>query len=322
MINFKNNPSSAYVRSILELVLAAFLWGASFILVRWALEDFSTSTLIFWRYLIAFLLGEGFFFLFYREEFKKSHSDRILSAKVGFFLGLSLILQTHGLHFTTATNSSFITSMYVILVPVVGAIFFRQKISLGHFLLGFIAFIGMGLLLNLQMLSEFKFNGGDLLTLGCALAAAFHIVMVGRTTRLAKSSFRFNNYQNFWTLVLVMPFLFFETLQNKISLWPAHVTARSLGSLLGLSIFVSILGFFLQIRAQKYLSTTTASLLCLLEAPFAFSFAILLLNEKINFVQLTGISIILLSSIFSVYMDRPKNRNNQDTGPGNCHEPL
>lgn len=291
------------------MIFAALLWGASFIWVRWALEDFSTSTLIFWRYLLAFILGEVFYFIFYREQFKNSHSDIKISALVGFFLGTSLILQTHGLHTTTATNSSFITSLYVILVPIVGSLFYKQKIMLKHILLGSMAFFGMGLLLNLHNLSEFKFNIGDLLTLGCALAAAFHIISVGRTTRLAKSSFRFNNYQNFWTLLLVIPFLIFETTYNQVKLWPEHVSLKGLLSMIGLAIFVSILGFFLQIKSQKVLSTTTASLLCLLEAPFAFLFALVLLQEKINSVQLLGVAVIMLSSVFSVYIDRPKNRN-------------
>ncbi len=303
-----------YNLAVLELFCASVLWGASFTLVRWGLVDFSTSTLVFWRFLVAFVLGETFFYLFYREEFKASHSDILRSMPAGFFLAASIILQTEGLITTSATSSSFITSLYVIFVPLLGGLFYKQKIMFHHFILGLTGLFGMGLLMNFQNLSHFKFSYGDLLTLGCAIAAAFHIITVGRVSRMARSSFRFNNYQTFWTLIIILPFLLYETTQNSVSLWPAKLGARALFSVLGLAVFVSILGFYLQIRAQKVLNTTTSSLLCLLEAPNAFVFATIFLAEKINAVQKLGILLILLSSVFSVFIDRPKNRHHQDAG--------
>lgn len=298
-----------YTRAILELSLAGIIWGASFTLVNWALKEFSTSTLIFWRFLLAFVLGETFLFLFFREDFKKSHSDIKLSAPAGCFLALSLILQTQGQIYTTATNSGFITSLYVIIIPIIGGIFYRQKIKIAHFILGLTAFTGMGLLLNIHNFNAYKFNQGDLLTLACAVAAAFHIITVGQRAPKAKSAFRFNTYQNFWTLLMVLPFLGYELSQKNIFLWP-NPSFRSVASLISLSIFVSALAFFLQVRAQKVLSTTTSSLLCLLEAPNAFLFALFFLNERLESLQIIGMILILSSSAFSIYVDRPQDGQN------------
>lgn len=277
--------------------------------MRWALEDFSTTTLIFWRFLLAFLLGEIFLYVFKRDEFKASHADISLSALAGFFLFLSLIFQTQGLLYTSATNSGFITSLYVIIVPIVGGIFYRHQIKLFHFILGLTAFLGMGLLLNIHDFSSYKFNQGDLLTLACAVASAFHIITVGIRAPLSKSAFRFNNYQNFWTLISVIPFLIFETQYQQKHFWPEHIGFRAMASILGLALFVSILAFFIQVRSQKILNTTTASLLCLLEAPNAFLFALFFLGEKLAPLQLGGIFLILGSSVLSIYMDRPQHGN-------------
>lgn len=296
-----------YSRAVLELSLAGILWGASFTLVSWALKDFIPSTLIFWRYLLAFILGEVFYFIFYREDFKNSHSDIKRSAPAGFFLAMSLILQTQGQLYTTATNSGFITSLYVIIVPILGGLFYRHKIKFAHFILCLTAFAGMGLLLNIHDFSAYKFNQGDLFTLACAVASAFHIITVGLRARETRSAFRFNNYQNFWTLIIVLPFLIFETTYKKASLWPAAPSFRAVASVVSLSIFVSILAFFLQVRSQKILSTTTSSLLCLVEAPNAFLFATFFLNESLNPIQIIGMLLILGSSAFSVYVDRPQN---------------
>jgi drug/metabolite transporter (DMT)-like permease len=317
-INRKSGPRhsikflKSYHKAVLALVCASVIWGTSFTFTRWALEDFSTTTLIFWRFFIAFLLGEFLLFVFQKKSYQNSHSDIKLASTAGLFLGGSILLQTHGLHTTTATNSSFITSLYVVIVPIIAFLFFKHKLKIHHIILGLLAFAGMGLLLNLQGEKSFLrgelFNWGDLLTLFCAIAASFHIILVGQSANIAKSAFRFNNYQSFWSLLLVIPFLIYEMMFKNISLWPETFHLRSVVSLLIMAVMASIFAFYLQIKAQKILSNTTSSLLCLLEAPNAFLFAAFFLGEKLDYIQLIGVVIILSSSFFSVYMDRPQNR--------------
>jgi drug/metabolite transporter (DMT)-like permease len=304
------NPNSVnqktYYTSVFELFIAALIWGASFIFVKWGLEDFSTSTLMFWRCLIAFIAGEAIHFFIYKEKFKDSNSDILLSLSAGLCLGFSISFQIQGLLTTTVTKSSFITSLYVILIPIVSFLFFKQKIRLYQLFLGCVGFVGMALLLNIQNLTNFQISLGDFLTLICAGFASFQIILVGRNSVLAKNSFRFNNYQTFWCLMSILPFLIYEVTEKNIPLWPATIHLRSLIAMLGLALMVSLLAFFLQVKAQKKLNNTTASLLCLIEAPSAFVFATFLLNEKITGLQGIGIISILLSSLVSVYLDRPK----------------
>lgn len=298
---------SPYQIAVAELILASSIWGISFTCIRWALQDFSSSNLIFWRFAIAFILGEGLQFFFSAKTYQASWSDAKLAISAGTVLGLSILLQTHGLHFTSATKSSFITSLYVVLLPLVSAMFFRHRIKISHLILGLVAFLGMALMLELHH-DAFTFNYGDMLTLGCALASTFHLIFIGRAAPKAKSGFRFNNFQTLWALILILPFLAYEMTSEGISIWPKEVHLKSLLGLFILAAFASILAFYLQIRAQKVLTNTTSSLLCLLEAPYAFLFAAVLLSESLNAVQFTGGLIILMSSVASVYIDRPKNR--------------
>ena len=297
---------SAYNKAVLELTIAGIIWGASFTAVRWALVDFSTTTLMFWRFIIAFIAGEAFLFFKNPSQFRESHGDIKLAVKVGICLGFSLLFQIYGLNFTTATNSGFITSLYVVLIPVIGTLFFKQRIFLRHIFLSLTAFLGMGLLLDLHSLNMGK---GDLLTLVAALTAAMQIIFIGQVASKAKSPFRFNTYQTFWALVVLLPFLIFETQVNKVQLWPVNVGLRSLLSLMGLALVVSVIAFFLQVRAQRTLSTTTSSMLCLLEGPFAFLFGALFLNESLTLIQALGAFVILGSCGFSVLLDRPENRS-------------
>lgn len=299
---------NVYKKAVLQLTLAGIIWGLSFICVLTALEDFSTSTLIFWRFIFAFIFGEIIFFFFYSKDIKKSKSDIHLSILSGLALGLTLLLQTHGLHWTTATKSSFITSLYVVIIPFAGFLFFKKPIKFYHILFALIAFVGIGFLLGIHQRSDFQFNFGDLLTLGCAVSSTFHILFVSAAAPKVINGFRFNTYQTLWSLLLVLPFLIYEMHYQRIPIWPETIHLKSILSLLFLSFFVTLGAFTLQIIAQKSLTSTTASLLCLLEAPFAFMFAFLILGEKLLGLQILGIILILLSSCFSVYIDRPQNR--------------
>lgn len=294
----KNN---SYFQSVFELTIAGIIWGASFTVMRWALDDFAASTLIFWRFILAFAVGELILYIFDRKTFKSSHSDMRLSMKAGLFLGASLFFQTYGLNFTTATNSGFITSLYVVLIPLFASFLFKHKIKIRHLFLSLMAFTGMGFLLHLKNLN---INYGDLLTLLAAVTAAFQIIFIGQTASKAKSPFRYNTYQIFWSWLIILPFLGYEMTSKSISIWPDVVHLKSILSIVALALLVSLFAFYLQVRAQRVLSTTTSSMLCLLEGPFAYIFASYFLNERLNLVQTFGAFLILLSCALSVYFDK------------------
>ena len=306
---------SSYQKAVGELVVAGFIWGMSFIFVSWALKDFSAYTLVFWRFVLAFILGEALLFIFNPQGFKESMSDIRLSLWSGLGLGSALMTQTSGLNYTTATNSSFITSLYVVMIPIVGSFIFKDKIKnkvkISHFFLALLAFLGMALLLNMPeqiQNGKFTFNKGDLITILTAVTSTMHIICVSLAAPKIKNGFRFNTYQTFWALLLLIPFLVYDNNLHKIKLWPDNPSLLSILSILGLALFVSMVAFYLQVRAQKVLTAATASMLCLLEAPFAFLFALFLLNESLNLIQSIGALIILLSSALSVIIERPKNR--------------
>lgn len=301
----------SYYLALLYLLLAAIIWGLSFTIVRWTLEGFSTTQLLFWRFLLAFFLGEILFFIFKRKELKSSFSDAKISFVPGIALGISLITQTYGLIYTTATNSGFITSLYVVILPFIAFVFFKHDIKWRHLILGLFAFVGMGLMLNLDgsTLSLSHFNKGDLITLIAAFTAAVQILVISVVSSKIKNSFRYNTYQSFWTLIAVIPFLIFEMQFSKIGIYPDNPSPRSILSLLSLAILVSLIAFSLQVLAQKKLTATTASMLCLLEGPFAFVFAAIYLNEKLNMIQAFGAMMILLCSFLTIFFDRPKMSN-------------
>lgn len=284
-------------KAIAELLFAALLWGFGFVATVWALEQFSPTGFMSLRFLIAFLAGEIIRYVFFNRKNRFfDSSDFKLSVGAGLLMASFLLPQTIGLMFTTATNSGFLTILYVILVPVLSFLLFKTHHPISVYLLAIVAFIGAFLMMGAQFQG---FNIGDLWTLLCAVTAALHILYIGRISDKIKNSFRFNNYQSLWCLLAILPLI---PLDSNFSIWATDI--KPWVGILATIFGSSLLGFMIQIRAQKILSDTTASQLFLLESPFALLFGITLLNESLTIQKTCGALLILISSFMTLKLDR------------------
>ncbi len=285
-------------RAVVELVFAGALWGFGFIATKWALDSYTVFEVLSYRFLLAFVAGEIilFFITSTKDRFfslKNILSDLKLSFWAGLLMALFIIPQTIGLQTTTATKSGFLTVLYILIVPLIQHQFLKVKMPLKVYLAALIGLVGVALLVDL--LKEKGLVVGDAWTLICAVFAAFHILYIGRVARLSRSPFRFNNFQSFWCLLCLLPFLLAqESIQMRSS------DSLAIGGILFMALGSSLLAFTAQVRAQQVLSSTTASMLFLLESPFALLFGLLFLSETLNGLQLLGAFLILFSSALVV----------------------
>jgi drug/metabolite transporter (DMT)-like permease len=219
----------------------------------------------------------------------------------GLFLSLTLVLQTWGLRYTSATKSGFITTLYVALVPVVEWLFFSKRMTWLQAFSVVVALAGMALIAGPQDFSNI--NIGDLLTLGCAMAAACHIISVGHYAHRMKSALLFNTFQSLWAGILPLG------LAIALEVFPSSdIGFKPLAGFLYLAILSTVLAFMLQIRAQKFLSPALASMIFLLESPFAAVYAYLLLGERLDWVQWIGAGIIMFAVTLSSIEETRKHR--------------
>lgn len=288
----------SHQRAILELIFAGSLWGFGFVATVWALKIMSPSEVLVIRFFLAFLVGEFIHFFIYRHKKEKKQIDNGFWG-AGFFLAGNLFFQTIGLQYTTATNSAFLTCLYVVLVPLISAFLLKQKIKARVFFHVFIALVGSFLLMNTF---QVQLNLGDLWTIACAFWAAGHILYIGHVTKNVKDSFRFNNLQSLAAFLFLTPMLL---LQPKIIHLNWDLVDNHTLMLAVLGIFIvacgsSLLAFFIQVRTQKYLNPSTASMLFLLESPIALFFGYLFLNERLGGIQIFGCSLIILAAILQI----------------------
>jgi drug/metabolite transporter (DMT)-like permease len=272
-----------------ELLLATMIWGFGFIAVVWAQQSFDSISISVFRFAGAFLIGLCVLAIHPDLRKELSLANLMKSLWPGLFLGSTIGLQSWGLETTTATNSSFITTLYVVIVPLIEALIYKKRLPRNHGLWVLVALVGTGFMIQLKMDS---LNKGDVLTFFCAIAASLQIVSIGRASDTIRSPFAYNVFQSFWCLVA------------SLAYWPIYgrVEIHSPGlyaciGLFSVTILSTLLAFFLQVKAQKVLSPSVSSLIFLLESPFATIFAIFFLHERLTLWQCLGGLLIFVSAL-------------------------
>lgn len=158
----------------LALLLTTFVWGATFPATKAALDQISPLSFLFLRFLLGLMLVLAILLIARRGLVRDSFTLRIsFIATCWLFLGY--VLQTVGLSFTTASNSAFITVLYVVFVPL-----YLRRMGLHAWVSTGIALVGLWLLVR----PSASANWGDLMTLASAAAFAAHIVCLERYTRI------------------------------------------------------------------------------------------------------------------------------------------
>ena len=100
----------------LSLIFVSLIWGSSFVIVKDTLIYLNEYFLLVIRFAIATGILGLYLLLKKINPFKRNVLKE--GAILGLILFIALGTQTIGLKYTTATNSAFITGLYVILTPI------------------------------------------------------------------------------------------------------------------------------------------------------------------------------------------------------------
>ena len=289
-------------RAIAEVLFATSLWGFGFIATVWMLPVFDPLLLNAVRFAVTFACAAPF--IFYSPRLRKAIDNKqiLLSMGPGFCLGIGLCLQSAGLQYTSVTNSGFITCLYVLLVPLMGRIFLGRKIHLIH--LGFVALAlaGTAFMVRFQPHQSFsQLNRGDLLTFAAAITISAQILWVDHALPRSRSPFMFNIFSCLWagiasTFCMVVAH-FILGIPPRFT-W--HISpALAFNALIGCLFLVfgsTLLGFTIQMRAQKVLEPSAAAMLFLVESPFAALYGWIFMAEHLNGTQWLGATLILIAA--------------------------
>src|SRR5487761_1779007 len=187
-IVFSRRLSRNALAHLLMLAVVA-IWGMTFVLVKGALRDIPPQVFNTLRMALAFALLA----IVYRSQWRRLMPRAWLAgATAGGCIAAGYFFQTAGLVYTTPTNSAFITGLVVVIVPFLATVPGLRAVGIGA--PGWNAWLGAGLaFLGVALLTTpahthwglllHTLNRGDILTFGCALAFAMHVIVLSRATQ-------------------------------------------------------------------------------------------------------------------------------------------
>ena len=270
----------------MALGTVALIWGATFVVVKRALLEISTMYFL----AVRFGLASVCMLLMFATAFRRMQARWIWrglagGAIAGIFLWLGYILQTFGLKYTSAGNSGFLTGMYIVLVPLISAAIYRRWPERAELAGISVATAGMALLTIPALDRQFRINRGDLLTIGCAVAFAFHLLVLGY----------FSQRERFEAVALGQ--IVCAAVLSTCSLGiepPNAVWSNAVVFAIGLTaIFATAVAFALQTWGQQHTTATRTALIFALEPVFALATAVVAGGERLTASRLSGAALIL-----------------------------
>lgn len=272
---------------VILLFIISLLWGSTFVYSKVLLESFSISFIVAWRFTVAFAL---FAIIFWK---KVKFTKRLVrnGSVIGIINGLALVVQLLGLQHTTASNSAFLTTTYILFVPFIEYFVWKTKVTRG-ILLGIIMSVMGVYLLSFKDLSSFSMNTGDVITIGCGLLYAFQIFFISHYTKV-ENTYGLVFMQFLISSLVGLIYLGYEMLFAGYTL-PLECFSDTtiVTNLLVLSVVATFIPFSLQFYVQKYVSPTTAGVAYLMEPVFALILAVIFLSETITGQSGFGIAMI------------------------------
>ena len=266
----------------LALVAIAAVWGLTFVMVQDAIALLPTLTFLGYRFVPAALLVAV---AFRRSLATLSADGWRAGALMGAFLTAGYVLQTFGLEATSASNAGFITGLFVVLTPVLGAVFLRQRVGGVAWAAALVAALGLFLLSGAGGL-----NRGDLLVLGCAVAFAAHILVTARGV---------GRHPVGALLAVQLGMVGVACLAGAAALGqlavPRGVTVWS--ALVVTSLVASALGYFVQTYAQQHASPVRTALILASEPAFAGLFGYVLAGDRLGALGWLGAGLIMVAIV-------------------------
>lgn len=273
----------------LALLLTTLIWGATFPATKAALAQIPPLSFLFLRFLLGAVLV-GLCLLVIRRGLSYDRAVLRASAIATGWLFLGYVLQTVGLNYTSASNSAFITTLYVVFVPLL-----LRRFSGRTWLATGVATVGLWCLVRPSAVV----NVGDLMTLGCALAFAAHIACLERFTREVDATSLFA-----WQMAAMSVLMGLAMVSEQP---PGSVFAPTAVLLIGLAVTggLATLAFAIQMWAQQLIPAQQVALLFALEPAYAAWLSWYFLGESLEWQGWVGSGLILSGVIIGALESPP-----------------
>lgn len=289
--------SKKTVSTVIYPLLAALIWGTAFVSQRISSGYIGAFAFNGARSIVAAVVLALLIVLRRRlpgEEIQTTDWRKLLvgGSLCGLLLATATNLQQLGIADTAAGKAGFITSLYIVLVPVLGVLV-GKRIPMRLWLSVVMAVAGLYLLC---VRGEFALTTGDILILFCAVMFAVHILVIDRYVQWVDAMAL--SCVQFLVTGLISWGISFAV---ELPTWQQLQTC--LGQILYVGIFSSGVAYTLQIMAQKAGEPVTVTLLLSLESVFSVLAGVVFLHELLSGRELIGCVVMLCAVMLAQLPD-------------------
>lgn len=278
----KNRPDSGW--AVIALVGVTAAWGASFVLMKGAIERQPIPDFLATRFALASLI----LFLVRPNIFRKITKRNWWTGSIaGLVLALGYITQTIGLHFATPAITGFYTGLYVVATPLIAWLFFRQKLSWKILSAVCLALVGLGII----SLSSFGLGFGEWMLIACSILFALHIISLGRWSP-GSDPYALTMVQ---LLAVTVVSAFAAVSDGDGYLLPPDTEVWM--AIIITAFFATAAGFLVQTWAQAHLDPSRAAILLTAEVPWTALISAASGQEILSLRTLIGGTIMFLAML-------------------------
>lgn len=277
-------------------MLAALIWGSAFIFQKMGMDYIGPFLFGFFRFTLGALALLPVIWISGKVNDRKQKKEETTSFRDKTLLAGALLcglanfiagsLQQVGIVYTTAGKAGFITSMDIVIVPIL-LIFLKKKVAPATWLGVAIACFGLYLLCITE---GFTIQLGDGLVMGCAVAYSFQILLIDHYSERVDP-----------VKLSCLQFLWAGILSGAVALFAETIDPQAIIDCAVPIIYVAILevsvAFTLQVVGQKYTPPAIAAIIMSLEALFSAVCGALFLGETLSTKETLGCGLMLLAFI-------------------------
>jgi drug/metabolite transporter (DMT)-like permease len=277
-------PQPAVGRIYFFLILTTFFWGGSFLFTKIGVSTIPPQIFVLTRFALATVI----MLLVFSRRLKLLNTAILFRGSVvGIALGLTNLSFVFGIQGTSISRAGVLNNLFVLFIPVVTKIIWRDRI--GRINMAGIALAVAGIAL-LAGSGGAGFNRGDLLSTFCAFMIACHIITVSKVLK-----------DDDVYLVTLVQFATVAIIAGCASLLlplPAFsFTSTAALSILYCAVFPTVFCFTLQNIYQRYVTPTRAGLIYTLDPVWSLIAGFFVLGERLSNLEWIGCGIIFLAAL-------------------------
>ena len=289
-------PANHHLRANLLMLVTAMIWGSAFVAQRLSLDAIGPFLFTGLRFLLGAAVVSAFVFVMNRLQRMRQGLDQAdhackpridtallrSGAMLGLVLAVAISLQQIGLRYTKIANAGFISSLYVVIVPMLGVLL-RHRTGPGTWIGAALATAGLYLL---SINEHFSIMYGDWYQLGCALVISIQVMLVGHYAPRHDP-----------LLLSIVQFIAcgLICLVIGVAIEPMHLASivRAAPAILyGGALSVGV-GYTIQVVAQRDAAPAHAAVIFSMEGVFAALAGWIALGETLSARALVGCALML-----------------------------